>query len=56
MTVRPARRDPGLGGPPGTEFVDAAVVDGQLVSARACPDHPAWMRGFIQILRSKAPV
>ena len=41
----------------GAEFVDsAAVVDGQLVSARAWPDHPAWMREFIHILRSKAPV
>ena len=40
----------------GGEFVDgAAVVDGQMVSARAWPDHPAWMREFIQILRSKAP-
>jgi protease I len=40
----------------GAEFVDgAAVVDGQMVSARAWPDHPAWMREFIQILRSKAP-
>jgi protease I len=40
----------------GAEFIDsAAVVDGQLVSARAWPDHPAWMREFIQILRSKAP-
>jgi deglycase len=41
----------------GAELVDAAgVVDGQLVSARAWPDHPAWMREFIRILRSKAPV
>jgi protease I len=41
----------------GAEFVDAAgVVDGQLVSARAWPDHPAWMREFIRILRSKAPI
>jgi protease I len=41
----------------GAEFVDAAaVVDGQMVSARAWPDHPAWMREFIRILRSKAPV
>ena len=40
----------------GAEYVDsAAVVDGQMVSARAWPDHPAWMREFIQILRSKAP-
>ena len=40
----------------GAEFVDgAAVIDGQMVSARAWPDHPAWMREFIRILRSKAP-
>ena len=40
----------------GGEFVDgAAVIDGQMVSGRAWPDHPAWMREFIQILRSKAP-
>lgn len=40
----------------GAEFVDgAAVVDGQMVSARAWPDHPAWMREFIRILRAKSP-
>jgi len=40
----------------GAEFVDAAaVLDGQMVSARAWPDHPAWMREFLEILRSKAP-
>jgi protease I len=40
----------------GAEFVDgAAVLDGQMVSGRAWPDHPAWMREFIQILRAKAP-
>jgi protease I len=27
-----------------------------MVSARAWPDHPAWMREFIQVLRGKAPV
>jgi protease I len=41
----------------GAEFVDAAaVVDGTMVSARAWPDHPSWMREFIQVLRAKAPV
>jgi protease I len=41
----------------GAEFVDdEAVVDGLMVSARAWPDHPAWMREFVQILRAKAPV
>jgi protease I len=40
----------------GGEFVDgAAVIDGQMVSARAWPDHPSWMREFMQVLRSKAP-
>lgn len=40
----------------GAEFVDAAgVVDGLMVSARAWPDHPTWMREFIQLLRVKAP-
>ncbi len=41
----------------GAEFVNAeAVVDGVMVSARAWPDHPAWMREFIKILRQTAPV
>ncbi len=41
----------------GAEFVDSeVVVDGLMVSARAWPDHPAWMREFVQILRAKAPV
>ncbi len=40
----------------GAEFVDGeAVVDGVMVSARAWPDHPAWMREFIDVLRAKAP-
>jgi len=41
----------------GAEFVNAeAVVDGVMVSARAWPDHPAWMRAFIRLLKQKAPV
>lgn len=32
------------------------VVDGPLVSARAWPDNPGWMREFIRLLRAKAPV
>jgi protease I len=41
----------------GATFVDSdAVVDGQMVSARAWPDHPAWMREFMRMLRQKAPV
>jgi protease I len=40
----------------GAEYVDGeAVVDGHMVSARAWPDHSAWMREFVQILRAKAP-
>jgi len=40
----------------GAEFVDAeVVVDGTMVSARAWPDHPAWMREFIRVLRAEAP-
>lgn len=40
----------------GAEFVNGeAVVDGVVVSARAWPDHPAWMREFMKILRAKAP-
>ena len=33
-----------------------AVVDGVMVSARAWPDHPAWMREFVKVLREKAPL
>ena len=41
----------------GAEFVNSeAVVDGVMVSARAYPDHPAWMREFMRILRKKAPI
>lgn len=41
----------------GAEFVNAeVVVDGSMVSARAYPDHPAWMREFMRILRKRAPV
>jgi deglycase len=41
----------------GAGFVDSeAVVDGVMVSARAWPDHPAWMRAFLRVLREKAPV
>jgi protease I len=40
----------------GAEFVDSeAVVDGHMVSARAWPDHSAWMREFMSMLREKAP-
>jgi protease I len=41
----------------GAELVNSeAVIDGTMVSARAWPDHPAWMREFIRLLRKKAPV
>jgi protease I len=41
----------------GAEFVNAEVVmDGNMISARAWPDHPAWMREFIRLLRKKAPL
>ncbi|MFF8774433.1 DJ-1/PfpI family protein [Kitasatospora sp. NPDC015120] len=41
----------------GATYVDGeAVVDGVVVSARAWPDHPAWLRAFIEVLRVKAPV
>jgi protease I len=41
----------------GAEYVDSAgVVDGTMVSARAWPDHPEWMREFIRMLRERAPV
>ncbi|MGH2983475.1 MAG: DJ-1/PfpI family protein [Solirubrobacterales bacterium] len=41
----------------GAEFVDGAgVVDGVMVSARAWPDHPEWMREFIKLMRDRAPV
>ena len=41
----------------GAEFVNSeAVVDGTMVSARAWPDHPAWMREFVRILKQKTPV
>ena len=40
----------------GAQFIDSeAVVDGNMVSARAWPDHPAWMREFMALLRSRVP-
>jgi hypothetical protein len=32
------------------------VVDGKMVSGRAWPGHPAWMREFMALLRQHAPV
>jgi protease I len=40
----------------GGQFVDSeAAVDGMMVSARAWPDHPAWMGQFIRLLKQVAP-
>jgi protease I len=40
----------------GGKFVNAeAVVDGMMVSARAWPDHPAWMCEFVSLLKKRAP-
>ncbi len=40
----------------GATFVDGGgVVDGLLVSGRAWPDHPSWMREFMRILAERAP-
>ena len=40
----------------GAEYVDGGgVVDGNLVSGRAWPDHPEWMREFLRLLREHAP-
>ncbi|MFJ2112989.1 MULTISPECIES: DJ-1/PfpI family protein [unclassified Streptomyces] len=37
----------------GAAFEDTeVVVDGALVSARAWPDHSAWMREFLKVLRA----
>src|SRR5215212_642661 len=39
----------------GATFEDGAgVVDGQMVSARAWPDHRAWMRDFMRLLKERA--
>jgi protease I len=41
----------------GATWVDSeAHIDGPIVSGRAWPDHPAWMREFLKILRVAAPV
>lgn len=40
----------------GATWVDSpALIDGNLVTARAWPDHPAWMREFMKILKVAAP-
>ncbi|MFH8370374.1 DJ-1/PfpI family protein [Streptomyces sp. NPDC018031] len=40
----------------GTFHDQEVVVDGQLVSARAWPDNPGWMREFLRLLSAQAPV
>ncbi|WP_433178541.1 DJ-1/PfpI family protein [Actinoallomurus sp. CA-150999] len=41
----------------GGSFVDSeAHIDGSIVTGRAWPDHPAWMREFLKVLRVAAPV
>ncbi|MEV7617894.1 DJ-1/PfpI family protein [Streptomyces sp. NPDC089799] len=55
VTAYPAL-EPDVRGAGGAFEDSEAVVDGTLVSARAWPDHPAWMREFLTVLRSKAPV
>jgi protease I len=41
----------------GATFQDEeVVVDELLVSGRAWPDHPGWMREFMRVLRQYAPV
>lgn len=41
----------------GAEYVNSeVVVDGAMVSARAWPDHPVWMREFVKLLKRKASV
>ena len=41
----------------GGHFVNSdVVIDGLMISARAWPDHPAWMREFVRLLRKVAPV
>ncbi|MEM4058275.1 MAG: DJ-1/PfpI family protein, partial [Thermoplasmata archaeon] len=40
----------------GAIFEDSAVViDGSMISARAWPDHPYWMREFMKLLKAKYP-
>ena len=40
----------------GATWVDSeAHIDGAMVSGRAWPDHPAWMREFLKVLRVAAP-
>ncbi|NIP84959.1 MAG: DJ-1/PfpI/YhbO family deglycase/protease [Planctomycetales bacterium] len=36
-----------------SEGLDSAHVDGNLVTAPAWPAHPAWIRGFLQLLGTK---
>ncbi|WP_433565921.1 DJ-1/PfpI family protein [Nocardia sp. CA-151230] len=40
----------------GGQWVDSPDhVDGNLITGRAWPDHPQWMRAFLDVLRKSAP-
>ena len=43
------------GGSAAGQELREVVAQSWLRSARAWPDHPTWMREFIEILRSKSP-
>jgi protease I len=48
IAVRPEVENNG-----GTWVDQEVVVDGNLVTSRAWPDNPAWMREFIKLLKSR---
>jgi protease I len=39
----------------GGEWVDGVATDGNLVTAQAWPDHPAWLEAFIEVLEARVP-
>ncbi len=50
VTAYPALKPDLVGA--GAEYLDEeVVVDGKLVTSRAWPDHPAFMREFLKLLR-----
>jgi protease I len=48
IAVRPEVENNG-----GTWVDQEVVVDGNLVTSRAWPDNPAWMREFIKLLKTR---
>lgn len=41
----------------GATWVDSSAhIDGAIVTGRAWPDHPDWMRAFLKVLRVAAPI